>query len=844
MMEPWEQDTIAGESVNADAQWEQDEPQELPVSASEYASAGASGIYSGLAEIAGAPVDLANLAISPLGLSTDEPVGGSAQLKRLATDAGLIHDVPATTIGRGIERVGKEVGATIVPSGLLFRAAKGVAPISTATQSLFKQVLQKGILDPVRRAPGTAALGEAAATVGSGIGAATAREVAPGDPGAETTGQLVGGVVPTVVAVSPTALAIRFAKHITGKFSSKAQTAASKRVVEDLLGEELSVAAKANIQDAERVAGKIKGLKPSIAEATGSPALIVQQRQLETNAKGIALNKFVARHKANEAAIDTFVGKQAPQSDVDIEYVVSAGQNRVNTIGEKISALEARNLSEQERVALKLPEVDRMAEGTMMRSALVQRRSEVSAKMSIRAEELGINSANMDVQYGPWRKQIMEKYKPGSRFADPDRPAIWRQILKDDPKAPTTFQDIKSLRERITDDLIDSVGAANPNRSKVKFLASLKKDVDELVESLGDIGPKYKQFRTEYFDGYIKPFEQGAIFKIKDKNAQGFYKTTPEKIADSFLSNESSARQFQELFGSDAEMVESLKKSLLDDMRQSTVRDGVVNEKLFDKWVKGKRKVLKEIPELESVVFSHEKAQGALFARQSQLGKRRLAIERNAIAKRLTRYEGGVDGADKIFDNALKVPQNMRSLMSHIKGDAEATQGLKKILWDRATSGDSKATLNFLRDNQKSLRLAFGKEHLDDLSDISLAKAMIETVPTPTGTSHVPKPLAQVEEIIGQGIPQISSRVFAWKSGRMQKGYLFLDTFMRGLRGRAAVSTEKMLSEALYDPNVAREFADSFRGTVFDEKKARSLHTRLFALGLPYTEDEPNSDTK
>jgi hypothetical protein len=857
-MEPWEQDEIV-EGTKAKP-WEQDELVEDSSSVGGYAKGFAGGFNIGLASMAGAPVDITNALLNVVGLGTEEPKGGSKQIKGLMKKAGMLPEPPDTALGRGVARVGEELGATVVPSGLLFRGARGLAPISRIMESKTKQVLQGGLLDPIRRAPGAAAIGELAATVGAGTGAGIAQEVAPESKGAEITGQLVGGVTPVVVAVTPTAMATRVVRSLTSRFSSKAQTAASKKVVEALIGEELSHEARRSLKEAGRVSAKIKGLKPSVPEATGSPALIAQQKQLEANAKGAALNKFVARHRANETAIDTFIGKKAPQSDVDVEYVIDAAQNRVKTIGEKITALEAKNLSSQERAALNLPEVNKITEGTMMRDALVQRRAEVSAKMSVRAEELGINSANMEAPYNAWRAKVIEKYKPGSRFYDKDNmPAIYKFILRDkttkkgavspildktgreivapDKEIRTTFQDLKTLRERVTDDLIDSVGAASPNRIKIRFLSSLKKDVDGLVDSIGDIGPNYKQFREEYFNEYIKPFEQGAIFKIKDKNMQGFYKTSPEKIADSFLANESSARQFQEIFGKDPEMVGALKNSLLDNMRQKTIKDGVVNEKLFSKWLLGKKKILNEIPDLTKVVSKHEQAQSALFSRQSQLAKRRLSIEKNAITKQLTRYEGGVSDADKILKDALKVPDRMKSLMSYIKTDKNAVDGLKKAVWDKAASGDSKQTLNFLRDNEKSLRLLFGKEHLANINDISLAQAMVESVPTPSGSVYVPRPLENIEGIIGQGIPQIGSRVFAWKSGRMQKGYLFLDTMMRGLRGRSAVATEKMLSEALYDPMVAKEMAESFTGAAFNETKAKALNSRLFALGLPYTEE-------
>ena len=56
---------------------------------------------------------------------------------------------------------------------------------------------------------------------------------------------------------------------------------------------------------------------------------------------------------------------------------------------------------------------------------------------------------------------------------------------------------------------------------------------------------------------------------------------------------------------------------------------------------------------------------------------------------------------------------------------------------------------------------------------------------------------------------------------------------------------EKIYSEALYDPAVAKEMADNFTGiTLPTEIKAKRLNSRLFALGLPYSEEEIDKQTK
>ncbi len=74
-------------------------------------------------------------------------------------------------------------------------------------------------------------------------------------------------------------------------------------------------------------------------------------------------------------------------------------------------------------------------------------------------------------------------------------------------------------------------------------------------------------------------------------------------------------------------------------------------------------------------------------------------------------------------------------------------------------------------------------------------------------------------------------------AGRMSKGYLATETALRGLRGRAATAADEALKIALYDPQLAKEMV----GSIYQPKvpgRAKRLQARLFALGVPYSEEE------
>lgn len=144
---------------------------------------GMSGLNEGIAMGLGAPVDLATMAINAgttginklAGTSIpqiENPVGGSQAIRK-GLLAPTIREESNDPALKGVRRVTQEVGAWAVPGGGF--AAKAARPIKTLMKEL-------------------------PSAVGSGIGAATAQAIAPGNPLAEFAGQMVGGMTPAGIS--------------------------------------------------------------------------------------------------------------------------------------------------------------------------------------------------------------------------------------------------------------------------------------------------------------------------------------------------------------------------------------------------------------------------------------------------------------------------------------------------------------------------------------------------------------------------------------------------------------------------------------------------------------------
>ena len=141
----------------------------------DYTSQGLSGVYEGVADLAGFPVDLvaggmnAGIDASNTHLGTDipridKPVGGS-QMFRDYLDP-VIGEESGDTGKQVVRRIGQEVGSALIPGvGFAAKAAKPAAMLGNTLKT----------------------------AVGSGAGAAIAEQVAPGNIWAEIAGQVIGG---------------------------------------------------------------------------------------------------------------------------------------------------------------------------------------------------------------------------------------------------------------------------------------------------------------------------------------------------------------------------------------------------------------------------------------------------------------------------------------------------------------------------------------------------------------------------------------------------------------------------------------------------------------------------
>ena len=171
-----------------------------PLSGGDVLSGITSGINVGLADVLGAPVDLATFGLNLIpGIDIQEPVGGSGQFRGLLADAGIgyesIADLPRQQQPFAIG--GETLGATVPIAGGVGLAARGanLARRAAPTGSAVKDLLSD-VVSTAARKPGATASTELGLATTAGIGGGLAETVAPGNELARFGGEIAGGLAP------------------------------------------------------------------------------------------------------------------------------------------------------------------------------------------------------------------------------------------------------------------------------------------------------------------------------------------------------------------------------------------------------------------------------------------------------------------------------------------------------------------------------------------------------------------------------------------------------------------------------------------------------------------------
>lgn len=788
------------------------------------------GLYSTL----NAPTALANAATNALGIDYQfkRPLEAAApSLDRMAME------VPeATTPGQRLAgTVGEFMGANALPAGGMIAAAPRIAAATANSGNLAGQVTNR-IAGGIAAAPGTAAAGEALSSVGAGLGASMAEGQGAN---AEYLAAVAGGfAAPALLAVSPTNLARKGINAARKKINPQAVEAAQRKAIADGVRQSMTPDSQAAIADTAAIQRDIPDYRPSVAEATENPSFIATQQAFERELSGPDLDQAIARYRVNDQAIDTARQGLAPQSSLTVDDAFNMGARRIDRTGQKINnrltALDrdAADISDN----LISPRRQRELGGTI-RTDLIGRRDLTKQQMSELAQSAGLNDTTPRYPFAQAKQRLIQS--AAARSPLEDSAALPSGILADIRNAPdnVSISDLMALRTRVSTDIREAMRTPSGEK-RVPYLQKLKAEIDGVTDDLiarsndPELGQRLQSFRRTYLEDYVQTFEQGAAAKVLRTDSTGAYAVPDEKVASEFFNgwSQSAADQFNKAFPSAASANAAMEAAAMDSLYSHAVRGGIVDPSLVDSWVRKNRGVLDAFPNIKQNVAATQQALDRIATRRATLNARKQQMESSVLAREVARIENATTTPEAAIGAAIRNPQRMAKLVKGVQTTA-AKNAIARQVWDTALSSPNPG--KFLQENAAGAKVALGPRYE---TAMRLARAIEKNrlVPRPAGQAMDTNPMASVEGALGTGLNQISSRIFAVKSGRTSARYALADIAGRAFRTMTARQSREFLREAIYDPQIARDLATTLEtgGSGVTEAQIKRLYTFVLSSGI------------
>ena len=849
------------------------------------------GLWKGLAQTMGLPVDLTNLIVG-LGetgvrkvldaagfeidsefkdskLMSKKPFLGSAQTTEILNNLGIKTEYDKTRASTAlIGRIAEEVGMS--------------APIAAP--------LAKGAAKPLDFLSK-----EAGIAVAAGTGAATAQSLFPGSAGAEITGQLVGGLSPITISTI-----LKYAGGKTGAAEAvnlifrpeSREREIAGNILYQRLGAEKSAKLLEDIKEGKTIklfGEEIESTKfpRTLDQITAEPELIILRQQLEGSEVGTKLVESIQETKlARLLELENNFLKNVKKKDYGmtreygIESTVGAVESRVNhitnfldkrlnlakkTAADKIQAINP-NMSRSEASALLRREID-----DALQDALdIEQKMWSNVKGTINGDIISTGAAaiiNNQFKTTP-SKDIPEiLYKLAG-----DKNLVEAGLLKTATKKqsigpglgtrevvvePTSgiltnkepVSEILNLRTVVRDQLRGENSKPNPSKEKVQSLEDLLGIIDESFMDAGSA--KNLNDLTQaisYSDSLKANYYSGEIGKIIGYDTSGKYGVLPETTFNKLIQQGEqggiTTRDVNKIIEQDSV---GIQEGLRVRFANLADNDGNIPQNMRDKFVQNNEEALNEFPLLKQQFLDANESRNIV----EQSLKNYKVAQRDVQKYRLETLasEGGQTlSAKGIVTNIFGAKDPVADINKIIKLSARDETGaalkglqnettdfmLNKIKTKEITVGGKSQTVpdvkqlnKFIRDNEEALVALYGDDGFKTIQEFQSVLKDIDNAVMKGGLDNL--------EVIARNNVFVSSvgRILGTKVAAATGGPALVFAGIGGRVANALISKKSakqikaLVGEAFTDADFA---ADLLRPYVADQQEVVSKSVNTFLV--------------
>lgn len=653
------------------------------------------GFNVGLANVLGAPVDVANIGLGmiPGYTPSPEPVGGSAMFRRGLESMGAgyrsLQDVPETL--RPVARFGEIMGeATPIAAAPLAAARAGAtggryaAPIVTAA----------------RRAPGTFAAAEAGGATGAAMGGAAAEWLFPGERLVSAGAEIAGGVASPAAALARAARgASEAARRITSALSPAGR--------EGMAAAELQRTVRAAAEEPGALVPTLQepvvapGMTP--AQRTESPALIGLERRLAKDIPELD-TRLQDRIKRTTDEINQAY-RQAVGSG-DSALIREAARERAKWFEQlmesRLAGAEQRAF--EQTVGLR-PTVGRGEAGISARNILEDALSDARA-----GERELWGEVPKDVQvpsqatlnaYDAARGRLLEEESlpaPVEAFVDrligAERQAAeiaeGKIIPRDEAIDPITSGELLRFRSRLLSMQRDMRSGQNVDWTTHRALGDL---ADGVLDDLADV-PGTDEARA--FSRQLNNlFSRGEVGRLLGFEAAGGSRVAPEMTLERALGGagtrgDVASRQMEEaaqLQGLEGDLTRRTtmpaQEQFIRNLATRTMDpQGRISPRALETFRRENRELLQQFPDLANQLASARDAQQLVDSTRRLSRQAQQAVQNRAAFSRLAGMEDPARGVGNVLRGANPMREYRELTRLARRGGPDAQAGLRQATFD------------------------------------------------------------------------------------------------------------------------------------------------------------------
>jgi hypothetical protein len=719
--------------------------------------------------------------------------------------------------------------------------------------------------------PLIAAAKEAAAIVLSGEGATMGKHIAP--KGYEGIGELAGSLSGPMLAMKGIDAVAGGSNWVRSKASdvgitglSKASrdkaaaTLAAQDAAAELGGPLAGPQVRQNMAQAETLAGKVPGLRENLTLGRMSNAPSIKATEQHFGATDEASHNLAHQKQAGlESAI-------AKQTDVRfpppvVETPATAGVQRAQA--EKIDRLDSATtrLESQERsLANKYQRGDSEQAGIQAleaRSKLADTAKQAaSARYS--AAYSAADAAGLKVNMSDIR-DLAGKINRDSGNTFQDKPGVIGDILRryaplaEKPQikiAPTgakirqgvpfkpsepiaTLQEFHSLYKQANADMASLGAAAKMGNAdagqQARMLAPIREQLKAKITEMegpqyGNVGKMLKDANQFYATKYAQLFKRGVGGEMV---APGRFGPTSanenSKIFSSLVfkpRDASGVREYLEMAGNDKPSLDALQNGVMDIFSKRVVRDGKISPQAVEAFKREYKEPLQAVPWIAKQIDTADNSARSLAANRARVIDEQRAFSKSAISKL-----AGSENPQTAITGAFNSPSKMTALVGSARTPDEKRAVARSIV-DYASS--QKNPLEFMAANRKVLEQSLGKTQVRGLETVLQAKELTGRVQAPEFLSFekLGDPLSKA---IGTSIPQALSEAKGISNRFASPSYGAARVLTRYMNKMRNEQREKIIAEAIYNPDVMSEIMKYAKDPSIKNKAAIDAHM------LPYT---------